>query len=162
MRRLIPLTLLALIATLVPAAPAQAGLLPRQVMLQRINIARSAHGLPPFRMSPALVRAAARHSLDMLMRGYFSHTSPTGSTLSSRIASSGFVYGYGWTAGEMLAWGSGSYATPAVVVPEWMASREHRPILLGAYSWVGISRACGTFLGRRGACVWTVDTVRRW
>lgn len=162
MRRMLPITLLALIAMLAMAAPAQAALLPRQVMLQRINIARRAHGLPPLRMAPALVRAAARHSVDMLVRGYFSHTSPTGSTLSSRVSGSGFVYGYGWTAGEMLAWGSGSYGTPALIVPEWLASAEHRPILLGAYSWVGISRACGTFLGRRGACVWTVDAVRRW
>jgi uncharacterized protein YkwD len=98
----------------------------------------------------------------MLAHNYFAHTSPTGSTLYDRIVHSGFVtLGY-WEAGETLAWGTGVLGTPSSVVKMWMASPEHRAILLSpAFRFVGIGRAQGTFLGHPGADVWTADWGHR-
>jgi uncharacterized protein YkwD len=98
----------------------------------------------------------------MMSRDYFAHTSPTGSTLTHRVMSSGFITYGQWWAGETLAWGSGSYGTPRAVVRAWMHSPEHRAILLSPrYHLVGIGRVYGNFLGHAGASVWTVDWGHR-
>lgn len=78
-------------------------------------------------------------------------------------ARSGFVSGYSWQAGETLAWGTGVLGKPGRIVKAWLNSPEHRAILLSStWSRIGISRACGRFLGHSGACVWTADWVKRW
>jgi uncharacterized protein YkwD len=147
---------------MVAAVPAQAST-PRWVCLLRaINSVRASHGLRPITTSWRLRAAARRHSSDMLWRGYFAHTSPTGSTLTRRVVRSGFVTYGQWWAGETLAWGSGAYGDPAAVVKAWLKSPEHRSIMLSSrYHLVGIGRAYGTFLGHPGASVWTVDWGHR-
>jgi uncharacterized protein YkwD len=136
---------------------------PRKQLLQAINHARAAHGRHSVQGAPSLRAVALGHSSDMLRRDYFAHTSPTGSTMSYRIQRSGFITGYSWLAGETLAWGWGTQASPKATVTAWMHSPEHRAILLsGTYRWVGIGRQCGTFLGHTNACVWTADFVTRW
>jgi uncharacterized protein YkwD len=147
----------------IAAAPVQAGTTPQWVTLLRaINKVRSAHGLKPMAASQRLRVAALNHSHDMLWRGYFAHTSPTGSTLTYRVMHSGFVTYGQWWAGETLAWGSGGYGAPDNVVKAWMHSPEHRAILLSPrYHLVGIGRSYGTFLGHTGASVWTVDWGHR-
>jgi uncharacterized protein YkwD len=81
----------------------------------------------------------------------------------SRIVGSGFVNGYSWVGGEPLAWGTGTLATPLGTVKAWLASPEHRTIMLSpTYRWVGISRTCGIYDGHASACVWTADWVERW
>ena len=144
------------------AGPAQAAT-PRWMDLFRaINKVRTSHGLRPIAISTRLHVAARRHSHDMLGRGYFAHTSPTGSTLTQRVMGSGFVTYGQWWAGETLAWGSGSYGNPATVIQAWLKSPEHRAIMLSSrYHLVGIGRAYGTFLGNPGASVWTVDWGHR-
>jgi uncharacterized protein YkwD len=135
---------------------------PRTLLLDRINTVRVAHGLRRVYPSTQLRGAAKSHSLDMLRRNYFAHTSPTGSTLYDRITASGFVNGYTWLGGETLAWGTGTLAGARATVHAWMLSPEHRAILLSStYRWVGISRECGTYHGHANACVWTVDWVKR-
>ncbi len=148
---------------MVGAGPAQAATPQWMALFRAINKVRASHGLHPIAISTRLHVAARRHSHDMLWRGYFAHTSPTGSTLTQRILNSGFLtFGY-WEAGETLAWGTGSAGTPAGVVNMWMHSPEHRAILLSpSFTRIGISRACGHFLGHVGACVWTADWVERW
>jgi uncharacterized protein YkwD len=147
---------------MVAAGPAQAAT-PRCVGLFRaINKVRTSHGLRRIAMSTGLRAAAAHHSRDMLWRGYFAHTSPTGSTLTQRVLRSGFVTYGPWWAGETLAWGYGSQGDPAAVVQAWLKSPEHRAIILSArYHLVGIGRVHGTFLGHPGASVWTVDWGHR-
>jgi uncharacterized protein YkwD len=136
---------------------------PRTVLLRDINATRAAHGLRAVSPSLLLRYAAKRHSDDMITRDYFSHTAPGGGTLYDRIVRSGFVSGYSWEAGETLAWGTGSLANPGQIVKAWLASPEHRAILLSStWTRIGISRACGSFLGYSGACVWTADWVKRW
>ena len=61
------------------------------------------HGLHPIVVSTRLHLAARRHSHDMLGGGYFAHTSPTGSTLTQRVMTSGFITYGQWWAGETLA-----------------------------------------------------------
>ncbi|HEY3764831.1 MAG TPA: CAP domain-containing protein [Gaiellales bacterium] len=136
---------------------------PRTVLMQDINRVRQQYGLGAVRPSTLLHTIALRHSDDMILRDYFSHTSPSGQTLFDRIVSSGFVNGYSWVGGETLAWGSGTLAGPATTVTAWLGSPEHRAILLSSrWTRIGIARACGRFLGHVGACVWTADWVERW
>lgn len=145
------------------AGVAAAATPPRTELLGQINAVRVAHGLRPVAAARLLHGVALGHSDDMILRDYFGHTSPSGWTLKDRLTHSGFVRGYIWTAGETLAWGLGPTATPLATVEAWLHSPEHRAILLSP-SWrqVGISRACGHFLGHVGACVWTADWVERW
>src|SRR6188472_801547 len=91
--RLMLACVLALVVAATAASPALAdGLIYRHRLLAAINHARANHGLAPLRASLGLHRAAQRHSSDMIARDYFGHTSPTGSTLYTRIMTSGFVY----------------------------------------------------------------------
>jgi uncharacterized protein YkwD len=151
------------VGTLGTAAAMGATLRPRTVMLKKLNHVRAAYGLGAVSPALRLRLAALRHSDDMVSRDYFSHTSPGGGTLSDRITKSGFVSGYAWEAGETIAWGTGVLGKPGHIVKAWMNSPEHRAILLSStWSRIGISRACGRFLGHTGACVWTADWVKRW
>jgi uncharacterized protein YkwD len=146
----------------ITSSASAATLAPRTVLLREINRVRHLHGLAPVYSAPKLQAAANRHSDDMMAHHYFGHTSPTGSSVYSRIVGSGFVNGYSWVGGETLAWGTGSLATALGTVNAWLASPEHRSIMLSpTYRWVGISRDCGTYEGHAGACVWTADWVKR-
>ena len=136
---------------------------PRAVLRLAINAVRRQYGLGTVRPSPLLHAVALRHSDDMILRDYFSHTSPSGQTVKDRIVRSGFVTGYSWIGGETLAWGTGTLAGAVSTVKAWLGSPEHRAILLSPrWTRIGISRACGHFLGHAGACVWTADWVERW
>ncbi len=164
---LIRLTVIA--AAIVAAVAAQPGVAsasqtpPRKLLVKRINHVRARHGLDPVDASRALHSAAIRHSDDMVYRDYFSHTSPSGSTMVDRILKTGYVNGYSWVAGETLAWGWGTKSGARATVRAWMHSPEHRAILLSPkYRVIGAARACGRFLGYSGACVWTADWVARW
>jgi uncharacterized protein YkwD len=162
--RLILIGLVALAVATVKVGTAHAATTPaRVVLLDRINAVRAAHGLRRVYPSTQLRGVAQHHSLDMISRNYFAHTSPTGSTVFDRIVNSGFVSGYAsWIGGETLAWGTGALAGPLNTVHAWMESPEHRAILLSPdYRWIGISRECGHYHGYSDACVWTADWVKR-
>jgi len=161
--RLLLSCVLALVLLAVAASPALAGgRVYRHRLLEDINHVRAEHGLVPLRASHGLHVAAQRHSADMIARDYFGHTSPTGSTLYRRIMTSGFVYWGEWWAGEDLAWGTGTYGTPRATLRMWLASPEHRAILLSSrYRLIGLGRATGTFLGNANAVVWTADFGHR-
>lgn len=117
--------------------------------LRLINQERAARGLKPVRLDPRLWRAARHHTRDMLRRRYFAH----GSTVErlSRYIRSGVI-------GETLAWGSGSYASPASTVDAWLHSPSHRAILLDPdFKYVGIGSRGGSFMGEQWARVYTAD-----
>ncbi len=130
----------------------------RRATLCLINRERRARGLRSLRASRALTRPAQRHSADMASRRYFSHTSPTGSTMNARIARSGYTRGRrGWTIGENIAWGSGTRSTPASIVRAWMRSPGHRAnILAGRYREIGIGVVRRAPSGAAGA-TYTTD-----
>ena len=162
-RLLIALVVLSTTSLAASQAASAATIPPRKELKQAINHTRAMHGVTGVRGSSSLRRVALSHSADMLRRDYFAHTSPAGSTLTSRIQHSGFINGYSWTAGETLAWGWGTQAGAKATVKAWLHSPEHRAILLSStYRWVGIGRNCGRFLGHSNACVWTADFVTRW
>ena len=95
------------------------------------NAERRAHGLQKLRVDPRLSKAARRHSRDMVRRGYFAHTGPSGDTFVQRIRAAGYLSSAArWLVGENLGWGSGAGASPGGIVNAWMASPEHRRILL--------------------------------
>jgi uncharacterized protein YkwD len=127
-----------------------------------INEVRVNHGVAPVHLATGLRRAAQGHSNDMVAHNYFAHTSPTGSTLAYRIMRSTFrTYGE-WWAGEDLAWGTGTIGSPRNVIRMFLASPEHRAILLSSrYTYVGVGRAVGPFQGFESAAVWTVDFGHR-
>ncbi|MDX6593082.1 MAG: hypothetical protein QOJ13_2278 [Gaiellales bacterium] len=127
-----------------------------------INEIRHQHHLRPLLLSTGLRDAAQRHSRDMVRRNYFAHTSPTGGTLGDRIRRSSFKTRGAWSAGENIAWGSGSLGAPRTVLRMWLKSSSHRSILLSSkWRFVGIGRATGNFRGRSSAAVWTADFGHR-
>jgi len=124
-----------------------------------VNRERAAHGLSLLTESRALDQAATHYSTQMVSDGYFSDTSPTGSTLRERIAESGYLgrKGRSRSAGvldlaENLATASGELATPANIVSAWMASPPHRANLLRpVYEGSGIGVALGMPASSAGA-----------
>ena len=84
----------------------------------------------------ALTQAAYAHSKDMAERNYFSHTSPEGGTLTTRVEATG----YAWSSiGENIAAG---YTTVAAVVSGWMSSPGHcRNIMSGGFREIGMACA---------------------
>jgi uncharacterized protein YkwD len=118
-----------------------------------INAARAASGLPRLRVSGSLRTAADAHSNEMLRDGYFSHASADGSSARTRLAHYYPSAGYRrWHAGEVLLWYSPG-VDAATAVRDWLASPEHRVILLSpAYREIGVSAvhasaAAGSFHG---------------
>lgn len=89
--------------------------------------------VPALTKNTKLRCAARKHSRDMGINNFFSHTGSNGSTFSQRITSAG----YAWTAaGENIAAGQ---ATPAAVVDAWMKSTGHcNNIMSAKYIHVGV------------------------
>jgi uncharacterized protein YkwD len=116
-----------------------------------VNRERSRRGLPRLRDHAALGRAGRRYAGLMVRRQFFSHVSPTGSTMADRDRAVGYATDdRAWSIGEALAWGVGERATPAATVDGWLASRPHRRLLLDAdFRDLGIGVAVGAPVGRR-------------
>jgi uncharacterized protein YkwD len=104
------------------------------------NQVRRSHGLQELSVNPQLSAAARRHSRDMVRRGYFAHTGPSGDSFVQRIRATGYLSSARtWIVGENLAWGWGAAASPSRIVRAWMHSPEHRKILLRpSYREVGV------------------------
>jgi uncharacterized protein YkwD len=139
---------------LAPAAGAATRRTAASGFLQAVNQTRAQHGLRPLRLDQHLVLAARAHSTEMLRTNVFSH-----GDFHSRMVAFHVV---GPQAGENLAWGNGSFATPATVISEWLASPEHRANLLRpGWTRIGIGLARGTFLGNGASTVVTADFAGR-
>lgn len=109
-----------------------------------LNKERTSRGLGALTRSAVLDKAADRFAVDMVERGFFDHVSPGGGTFMDRIKAAGWAPSGSWTAGENIAWGSGSLGSPESIVDGWMHSTGHRAnILNGAFSQIGIGIADG-------------------
>jgi uncharacterized protein YkwD len=109
-----------------------------------LNKERTSRGLGALTRSAPLDKAADRFADDMVDRGFFDHVSPGGGTFMDRIKAAGWVASGSWTAGENIAWGSGSLGSPGSIVDGWMHSAGHRAnILNGAFTQIGIGIADG-------------------
>jgi uncharacterized protein YkwD len=136
-------------------------------VLTDINAFRREHGLTPLRLSRSLSAAARQHSVEMALRGYFSHSSANGSAFDKRIARY-YPVGHSryWSVGENLLWSSPDVdASGALRI--WENSPPHRENLLTSrWREVGISAihvasAPGLFGGRPVTIVTTDFGVRR-
>jgi uncharacterized protein YkwD len=158
MRKIIFSLLASLAILVVPAVGQAAGKSARhasseQQVLSLLNGIRQQHGLSLFAGSTELRNAARSHSDDMLARDYFDHDSPTEAwdTRVGRYLSSTLI-------GEDIAWGTGSYGTPAGLVSQWMHSAPHRHVILMAgMHRIGLGISTGTFDGTPGAVMATAD-----
>lgn len=134
----------------------------RNSVLQQINAARAvarscgATAMPaaaPLAWNDRLFSAAARHSSDMAVNNYFSHTGLDGRSAAQRVAAEG--YAWSWV-GENIAAGQSSVS---VVVGGWLASPGHcANIMRAEYRDVGVScvRQSGSTYGR----YWTMTLAR--
>jgi len=120
-------------------------------LLSVMNAARTSHGLVPLRVDYRLEATARGHSADMLRHQYFAHGS-----FGARVRASGT---FGPVFGENLAWGP---ASAWWVVTHWLASPEHRSMLLRpGFRRVGVGALRGTFADHVGALVVTADFAGR-
>jgi uncharacterized protein YkwD len=108
-----------------------------------VNYERAVHRLPALRAHGALASAAASHSRDMAARNFFSHNSPGGTSMLSRIKAARYLRpNTAWGVGENLGWGTREMSTPAYVVSSWMRSPGHRAnILKRSFREVGVGVA---------------------
>jgi uncharacterized protein YkwD len=128
------------------------------------NRIRARAGLPLLRENVRLRTAALGHSQDMVANRFFEHTTPSGATFVDRIMRARYVRGNeGWSLGENLAWGTGSYGTPQGVMDAWMDSPGHRRnVLRRSYREVGIGIVTGVPNGSTAGATYTLDFgVRR-
>lgn len=121
-----------------------------QSLLQAINRARAARGIPPLRIGVRLQSAARAHSRAMARSGSFSH-----GDWYRRLRRHGVR---GRTLGETIAWGVGVDGTASAIVGMWLASPPHRATMLGhGFRRIGVGLATGTMSGFPGANVATAD-----
>jgi uncharacterized protein YkwD len=119
-------------------------------LLDAINRARIARGVPPLRIGVRLQRAARAHSRAMARSGSLTH-----GAWYDRLRSYGVR---GRTLGETIAWGTGSDGMGSAIVEMWLASPSHRETMLkGGFSRIGVGIAVGTMAGYSGATVATAD-----
>jgi uncharacterized protein YkwD len=153
-------------AGLVMAAPAHAVKLTstERHLLALVNATRKAHGLPRLRPVASLERAARAHSRQMVAKDFFGHASYGGESFAARIVRLGYTNaGYSsWTAGEDIAYGSGSAGTAKAIFRAWMHSTPHRRVILTRkYRDAGVGRASGTYAGVSGVVFFTLDCGAR-
>jgi len=126
-------------------------------VLARLNAIRAAHSLRPLRSDAPLTRAARAHSQEMVVDGYFSHSSANGSVFWKRVER---YYGHG-DVGENLLWASPTVSAQRAVAL-WMASPEHRANILQPL-WrqigIGVAHAASApgWFGGRAVTVVTTD-----
>ena len=104
-----------------------------QAVVDLINDERVKAGCAPLQVNSKLVAAAQKHSEDMALNDFFSHTGSNGSSPGQRIAAEGYSYS---TWGENIAAG---YTTAAGAVNGWMNSDGHRANILNcSYQETGV------------------------
>ncbi len=102
------------------------------------NAARVRNSLPPVRYDKKLEAVCRAHSLDMLKRNYFSHTTPEGIEPKQRIQAAGINYR---AFGENIA----KNHPGAISSHEgYMNNTRHRASILGNYTHMGVGVAMGT------------------
>jgi uncharacterized protein YkwD len=103
----------------------------------------------------------------MISCDYFSDVRPSGQTALSLVVRTRYpAHAADVAVGQNIAWGTGSFSTPAHIVAEWMASAPHRAIILTAeYRDAGVAVEQGLpgvlRAGRHGATYAMEFGVRR-
>lgn len=135
-------------------------------VLSQLNQIRVQHGLVPLKLSARLTDAAAEHSRQMGVDGYFEHTSADGTAFWKRIGhwypTKGYHY---WSVGENLLWSSPDVSALGAM-QLWMNSPEHRANILDPrWREIGIAAmrfdaAPGTYRGLAVTIITTDFGVR--
>jgi uncharacterized protein YkwD len=133
----------------------------KRALICLINRKRAHFHLPKLHGSAQLTQAAADHSASMNQLNYFAHDSSSDGSPVSRISATGYMSGAAsWMVGENLRWGVGSSATPKSTLAAWMASPEHRSVMLtGGFHEIGIGFVPGSPTGsdEGAAAIYTAD-----
>jgi uncharacterized protein YkwD len=133
-------------ATVEQAAP---GELERGIQC-RIDEVRINRGLTRLRPHSVLSTVADTHANDMVAGEFFSHVSPDSGSFSTRIRRARYGGRGAWSAGEVLAWGTGRLSTPRAIVAAWLDSPPHRRLLLAArFREAGVAAVPGIDAGTR-------------
>lgn len=103
-------------------------------------------GAGSVRRDARLARAGTHQASQMVRSGFFGHVSPAGEALTDRLGLAGWIPARGtWDAGEILAWGTDSGATPAAFVAAWIKSPTHFSVLRdGGFDRIGVGLVRGT------------------
>ncbi len=117
-----------------------------------VNQIRAAHRLHPLRANRYLLGVAASQVTTMVSWDYFADVRPSGQTPLSLVGITRYpAHSAAFAVGQNIAWGTGSYASPAHIVAEWMASPPHSEVILTAKyrdAGVGVKPAVPGVLGR--------------
>jgi uncharacterized protein YkwD len=106
---------------------------------------------PALTWNALLTQSAQSHSQDMVAHNYFSHTGSDGSTLSTRVDATGYLW---LSLGENIAAG---FPTLDAVMTGWMASDDHCANLMNpALQEVGLVCVPGT-ASTTYSTYWTMD-----
>jgi uncharacterized protein YkwD len=106
-------------------------------LLQLINEARAANGLPAYELQPQLSTAAKVLTTDMACNEFINHTGSDGSDWFDRITAQGYDYE---DAAENIVFGYGT--VPQLAMNWWMDSQIHRGnILSDSLTQIGIAYA---------------------
>ena len=131
-------------------------------VLRDLNRIRAQRALPLLHENPALERAAASHSREMSVRGYFEHRSANGTLFWRRIGRWYPTHAHGvWSVGENLLWASPT-TDAQNALRLWMASPDHRRNILDprwrevGVAAIHVSAAPGVY-GRRPTTIITTD-----
>lgn len=93
-----------------------------------INLKRMERGLPSLAWNQSLSNLARKHSENMALFGFFSHTGVNGRLVDERAADKGINY---WNAiGENIAFNQGIENPTSFAVERWMMSEGHKRNLL--------------------------------
>lgn len=134
-----------------------------QATLCLLNEQRASMGLAALTENHQLDQTSTAFSRQMVAESFFDHTSPEGETLVDRLTAIGYLPGQGsWSAGENIAWGQGTLATPRSIMVSWMNSPGHRANILSAgFSDVGVGVVLGAPVGGSiPAATYTTDFGR--
>jgi uncharacterized protein YkwD len=134
----------------------------RSSVLCLVNAQRHNRGLTKLQVNGLLRDTASSFAQDMVSEGFFSHVSPSGSTLISRVRRSGYLEGARtWSAAENIGYATTALSTPREIVRSWMGSTGHRRNILDSrFRDVGVGVASGTPYGEGGA-TFAMDFAQR-
>src|SRR3954447_11301480 len=119
--------------------------------LTKINAYRQSKGLKPLVATRSLDVSSYKHSYDMGVKRYFSHTGSDGSSPWTRMAREGYTYNT--TKGENIAAG---YATADTVFTAWKNSAGHNANMLNPnFKAIGIGMV--SVSGSPYGTYWTTD-----
>lgn len=99
----------------------------REEVLQQTNLQRKKQKLPPLQFREDLNQIANAKAVDIAVKKYFSHISPTYGSPFNLLRQLGIPYHY---AGENIAKGQ---LSAEEVLHDWMASSGHRKNILSRY-----------------------------